>query len=277
MKYSILAPLDGSPRSERVYPFLRLLSEHAQIQLELLRCYEPPATIYGLAELDDLLPEALGERQIQTQVEAYLSAQPAQLPGIACQTRAERGHPASRIVDRAAHHDLVVMSTQGLGGLEGWLIGSVTTKVVRTSPRPVIVLGAQQPERLAKFLVAVDGSEAAERALDWALDWASLMNAELTLYRFFGRADTPQEFLEHQQQAEAYLRDLQSRHGSRITRVLARQTDGASYLAELAAELQSDMIFLGARGQRSNLVRWLLGSVAEEAVHHPACPLMVVP
>jgi nucleotide-binding universal stress UspA family protein len=169
------------------------------------------------------------------------------------------------------------MSSLGLSGLEGWFLGSVTTRVVRSSPKPVLVVGGREISELALFLVALDGSETAERALDWALELAGLFGAKIVLYRFTGRSSAPLDAMAERQAAEDYLAKFAAAHGDRIHSTLVRQTDGPGYIAELATELGADVVFLGSRGRRSASTRWLLGSVAEDLVHHASCPVMVVP
>ena len=58
------------------------------------------------------------------------------------------GSPSNEIVRYARDSgiDLIVMGTQGRSGIDRWLIGSVTERVVRTAPIPVLTvqLGADQ-------------------------------------------------------------------------------------------------------------------------------------
>lgn len=60
-------------------------------------------------------------------------------------TVVEQGVPADAIVDYAERRgmDLVVMGTQGRAGLRRAFLGSVTDRVVRTSPVPVVTVGPE--------------------------------------------------------------------------------------------------------------------------------------
>lgn len=51
---------------------------------------------------------------------------------------------AEAIVDQAENADLVIIATHGRTGVTSWLMGSVAEKVVRTCPRPVLVLRAPE-------------------------------------------------------------------------------------------------------------------------------------
>ncbi len=66
-----------------------------------------------------------------------------QLPdGVTTEQVTRNGIPQGEIVDYAeeADVDVMVMSTHGRTGLDHYLIGSVTERVVRTSPVPVVTV-----------------------------------------------------------------------------------------------------------------------------------------
>ena len=65
-------------------------------------------------------------------------------------TQVVSGDPYTRIVAAAAQATVVVMATQGRTGLSHLLIGSVTEKVVRHSPRPVLTLRAPAGRKTAR-------------------------------------------------------------------------------------------------------------------------------
>jgi nucleotide-binding universal stress UspA family protein len=76
----------------------------------------------------------------QTAVERVADAARGAVPAVS--TAVERGHPYEVINSyvRANDVDIVVMGTHGRSGLERYLLGSITEKVVRTSPVPVLTV-----------------------------------------------------------------------------------------------------------------------------------------
>jgi universal stress protein A len=60
------------------------------------------------------------------------------------------GDPYQRIIAAARGMDAIVMSTAGRTGLSHLLIGSVTEKVVRHSPIPVVTLRASAARKAAR-------------------------------------------------------------------------------------------------------------------------------
>lgn len=70
--------------------------------------------------------------------------------------------------------DLIVMGTHGRTGVERYLLGSATEKVVRLSDMPVLTVKAEDDGEItypyADILVPTDGSEEAEAAIGPAVD-----------------------------------------------------------------------------------------------------------
>jgi nucleotide-binding universal stress UspA family protein len=67
-------------------------------------------------------------------------AESVRRPGLRLEVRLEEGSPVGEILARARemHAGLIVMGTHGHGGIERVLLGSVTTKVLRHAPCPVL-------------------------------------------------------------------------------------------------------------------------------------------
>ena len=68
------------------------------------------------------------------------------LPTVKVQTKVEMGLPYKNVVEKAKEDgaDLIVMSTHGRTGFSHVLLGSVTEKVVRTAPCPVVSIHPQE-------------------------------------------------------------------------------------------------------------------------------------
>ncbi|MFC6736998.1 universal stress protein, partial [Halolamina salina] len=104
--------------------------------------------------------------------------------GVEYATSVEQGTPAKTIVDYAEHegHDLIAMPTHGRQGLSRYLLGSVTGKVVRLAPMPVLT--APIEEEAFEFpygglLLPTDGSDQALRAARHGLDFAAELDADV--------------------------------------------------------------------------------------------------
>jgi nucleotide-binding universal stress UspA family protein len=145
----ILVPLDGSELAEQVVEHAAALAAALQARITLLGVILPmlperypptSATIIGPV-FEDL--EALHEEEV-CETRKYLEsvAESPPLRGFDVQTQVvAHEQPATAILEAAAAGaaDLLVMATQGRGGLKRMLLGSVADKVVRAASIPILV------------------------------------------------------------------------------------------------------------------------------------------
>jgi nucleotide-binding universal stress UspA family protein len=140
-----------------------------------------------------------------------------------------------------------------------------------------------------RILVAIDGSEHAQRALSEAIDLAKLSNARLTVMTVHQRPSTllvggpvvpPVDMRsldealrqEHEQLLEGAIEQVPQ--DVSVVRVLA-QGSPASAIVEQARRDGSDLIVLGSRG-RGEVASMLLGSVSHQVLQRSAAPVLVV-
>ena len=98
---------------------------------------------------------------------AEAAAQRLLAAGIAARPVVARGVPVPSIVERlmCAPADLLVVGSRGLGVVSGTLLGSVSRALAAHAPAPLLVV-RERPDVPRHLLVASDGSEEAERALE---------------------------------------------------------------------------------------------------------------
>ncbi|EMA62670.1 universal stress protein [Halorubrum lipolyticum] len=97
-------------------------------------------TVGGTADIDERR-SVLRERG-----EAIVEEASAALGGIETATAVESGDPHATILEYADGNDidLIVMGTHGRTGLDRYLLGSVTEKVVRMADPPVVTVRADE-------------------------------------------------------------------------------------------------------------------------------------
>jgi nucleotide-binding universal stress UspA family protein len=136
----ILAPTDFSPPSAHALEFALGVASPGSVVILCHVVDDLPLT-YGYVGLAAPTPE-LRARMVQA-AEAELERQLPKAPeGVSVQRRVLQGAPFLEIVRCAQEEnaDLIVMGTHGRSGLQQILIGSVTEKVVRKAPCPVLVV-----------------------------------------------------------------------------------------------------------------------------------------
>jgi nucleotide-binding universal stress UspA family protein len=136
-----------------------------------------------------------------------------------------------------------------------------------------------------KILAGLDGSEAAHRALERAIDLAALCGAELLVVsveeHLPASAATVGEVQDAERHQHRYFRQLQheARHQAeaRGVPVQLEVTPGhpAQTLARIASEQECDLVVLGHTGH-SRLHHLFLGSTADRLVERAHCPVLVV-
>ena len=206
--------------------------------------------------------------------------------GVEYDTSVEQGTPAKTIVDYAEHegHDLIAMPTHGREGLSRYLLGSVTGKVVRLSPVPVLTApideeGFEFP--YGDVLLPTDGSDTALRAARHGLDFAAELDAGVHVLSvsddsLLGSAADAvgSEEGAAQEAVDAVVDAAESRGVSEITTHIEAGDADEEILACVERE-GLDAVVMGATG-RDGIDRVLLGSVAEKTVRSVDVPVITV-
>jgi nucleotide-binding universal stress UspA family protein len=304
----ILVPLDGSKFAEHALPLALNLAQRDSAALQLLRVHEPIEGIY-LHRAGTF--GATLDRELMDDRRDYLDSTVKSLAGTTG-FRADSVVLKGPVTETIARHasasgaGLLVMTTQGRGPLGRMWFGSVADALVRQSPIPILFARPREQlsERssdpmLRRILIALDGSELAEQALEPALVLGG-EQGEFTLLRVIPQVSpvaydpTPgrvsglrtsvlqqlQE-LKRQQEAEAneYLEQLADRLRARSVNVntqLAAYEHPAVAILDAAAKRGVDAIVLTTRG-RGGLKRLLLGSVADKVVRGATTPILICP
>ncbi|WP_135304641.1 universal stress protein [Haloarcula amylovorans] len=176
----ILFPTDGSDTAASVLEYVSDVAAAHDATVHVLHVADTNrdsvSAIQG--EVVDALEEA-GERIVSEVADVVRER------GVDVATDVVQGDPARTIVEHADRFDvgLVVMPTHGRPGLERVLLGSVTERVVNTSPVPVLVVNPDE-DRAYRYpprdvLVPTDGSAGANRALAEGIDVAAATGATL--------------------------------------------------------------------------------------------------
>lgn len=142
----VLTPIDFSPPSRMLIQYAQALAASYNAAIDLLHVIETPSflkPITGLATLGDLAPD------VGAKAESYLAhlRDEAATASVSIQAHLDEGQPAARIVHHARihHTDLIVMATRGLSGMKRFFLGSVTERVVRAAPCPVLCVKLDGP------------------------------------------------------------------------------------------------------------------------------------
>ncbi len=134
---SILVPTDGSDGGRPAVAKAVALATDLGAQITALHVIDLSrvASVPGL-DLDTLLTALRKDGEAAVAVVEDMARE----AGVPAARKLIEGHPSDAISEEARHHDLVVMGTLGRTGLAHLLVGSVTERVIRHAPCPVMVV-----------------------------------------------------------------------------------------------------------------------------------------
>jgi nucleotide-binding universal stress UspA family protein len=273
----ILVPLDGSPLAESVLIQVRRLLARQDAELLLLRVVTLPPSVEAEAgqPLDILWSHAV---EYLRNVSAQLAVQ-----GLRVRCKVVEGFPANQILEiaRKEKASLIAMSTHGRTGLSRWAFGSVTEKVLRASPVPVLAVpsflgvggdavprGARElPFR--KILAPISPEALTLEVLPALTDLAKLFGSSVTLLNVCGGAECAVPLHEMRTAFERLRKE------GIPAEPLLKQGDPAVQILETCREEGAELIAMTTHG-RSGVSRWILGSVAEKVLWSSQVPMLVV-
>lgn len=280
MLKSILVPIDGS---EAGLHALRQVIPLARAERSVLRAisvvppYQGELRLVGVKQhVSDLLSDP--HRQALEQAE-----QTAQEAGARIETILAEGEPFEEIVEAAEAHacDLIVMGVRDRNPAEELLIGTVTRRVIGYSHIAVMVIRAGTELRTESLLVAVDGSEAGDRAVYLAFGiqksygsrLAAISVADVPSHLYGIAPQAAREIVEKARDNLEKVRAMSEAEGIAAEFVLL-EGDPAQTIINVARQRNSGLIVMGSHG-RSGLKRLLMGSVTERVVSHAPCAVLV--
>jgi len=147
---------------------------------------------------------------------------------------------------------------------------------------------------LRNILVAVDGSENSDRALDFALDLGEKFNAAIMILNVSGSltmGTVPEESTAYSGGSmAAFAKDLRKIHEEILSKAVARakmvkpslaissmfmEGDPALEIVDATKEGGFDVIVVGHKGL-GRMKELFLGSVSEKVAHLAPCPVVIV-
>lgn len=184
--------------------------------------------------------------------------------------------------------DLVVMGSHGRSGVDRYILGSTTEKVVRLSDVPVLTVRTAHEDDArypyTDVLVPTDGSAAAAAAIGPGVDIASTYDARLHALSVVDtvslgidvRSEAIAETLE--ETARSAVADVQAEATRAAVRSIETTVEyGYPYrgIRSYVEEHAIDLVVMGTHG-RSGVERYLLGSVAEKLLRTSPAPVLTV-
>lgn len=208
------------------------------------------------------------------------------------------GHPADEMAKAAEerHIDLAVSATHGRSGLKRLILGSVTERLMRILPCPLLAVRGQEgrpserfePPKLKSILVGCDFSPYSDLAFSHALSLAQEFESELHIVHVI-EPTVYKDLTRHAREArEQSSRDLRIYLKETMEKMVPEDAKawckpktallaGFAHeeLAKYALVNKIDLIVMGVRGQ-GLVEKLLVGSTTDRVVREAHCPVLAV-
>lgn len=282
----ILIATDGSEASEKA----------ADFGMETLRfggakayaVYVIDTSSYGSVPIDERRSKKIQQlEEIGHKAVSYVEGK-AKTAGMEVESIVLKGNPAEEIVDFAEEQrvDMIVAGSLGKSGIERFMLGSVSEKVVRRAKIPVLVVRKQKEEKLQKqILIATDGSKATEKAVDFGIEIAKLNGAKVyavhvidpifnDLMEEAWAANAYEQFKKIGREAISYVEEKAKAVGVEVESIVL-EGNPAAEIVDFAEEQGVDMIVVGSLG-KSGYEQFAIGSVSAKVLRNAKVPVLVV-
>ena len=208
-----------------------------------------------------------------------------------------QGDPKRVILDRAQETkpDFVFVGSQGGSELARFILGNVSSAVVRHAPCSVEIVRAHKLPGVHKILLATDGSEFSERAgrsiaeRPWpaGTEIEVISVVELVLGTAQAWLEPPYvdsaqleplrvEAMQRAQDAVATAVEILSKAFPKVSESISVLLNGPkAIIIEEADKTGADLIVVGSHGHRG-MERFMLGSVSETVALHAHCSVEVI-
>jgi nucleotide-binding universal stress UspA family protein len=210
--------------------------------------------------------------------------------------RKEQGAVAPVILKREPKRDgLLVVGSQGLGALDRFMLGSVSTKLIQHATCPVLVVKGEAAP-LRRITLAIDGSSASAKALEFVLtrlqpDRSTGKGGRVPIHVSVIHVMVPLSlapitiksmipWIKSPELKEANLKFIDQSVRKLIkagftANPLYQLGKPAEEIMKVAAKHKADLIVMGTQGLGA-IDRFLLGSVSTRVVQHANCSVLVV-
>jgi nucleotide-binding universal stress UspA family protein len=264
---TFVVPLDGSAFAERALrPACAIAARLEHARVLLVQC-----------EPDDV---EVARRYLHDRASLYADV-------VDIDTRiVDSGDPAETILSIAATEadGMLCMATHGRGGLRATVLGSVSTKVVCGSVRPLVLVGPHcrntlLPTERGRLLVCSDGSTSSNSVIPTASTWSDRLRLEPWLTEVVPPDENPEPAHEPHpnrevEAARVRLDALAAGFGTTPAHTDVLHGAPGRSIPWFAERLPAAMIAMATHG-RSGLSRIAMGSVATDVVRHAPCPILL--
>ncbi|MEU9579027.1 universal stress protein [Streptomyces chilikensis] len=296
MVRTVVAGLDGSPESRAAVDWAAREARMRGVPLRIVHVHEP--TPSRLAQAPFLAEETRQDwsREVPPQV---ADAVRHEQPGLEVTVAGVEGRAPVVLAEQAGPDGLLVLGSRGLGGLSGFIAGSVGLGVIAHAEFPVVLVRAGEsaadehrddpaggPPRYRPVAVGVDPDDTPDPVLEFAFEEAARRSAPLravqgyslpAFYEWAGTVEGEAFGQMRRQQGELLERALAPwRAAYPQVEVVQESEPGKGSVLLADASRDASLVVVGHRTRR-HAFGLRIGAVAHAVLHHAVAPVAVVP
>ncbi|MGI5347062.1 universal stress protein [Streptomyces sp. CA-250714] len=299
MSRNVTVGLDGSPESSAAAEWAAREAQLRGLPLRLLHVREPaPGPVAQTRSLVGAEPQQRWSERMPQEAADGIRLRHS---GVEVTVEQAEGPPAELLTTAAKDAELLVLGSRGLGGIAGFLVGSVGLAVAADVERPVVFVraGEQAADEHAMDPAGIPSAATAFRPVVLGLDADSPNDAVLAFafeeaarrgaaVRAVHAWNLPPYYVYGMSALLGLHQELAKQKAAEITEALrpwrlkypdvevveeSRIGSPAGHLVE--ASYDGSLVVVGRRTRRGRLGA-RLGSVAHAVLHHAAAPVALV-
>jgi nucleotide-binding universal stress UspA family protein len=284
----ILCPVDFFKASSRAFDYALRIATNYHAKVHALHVVEPAISpAYGAPfSVEDLTADL--EKESRRLLQRFKERGAKANVGVTTEVRL--GDIDLGILHSIKNQkaDLVVMVTHGRRGFERLVLGSVTERMIRHCPIPLLAISvagksAKSAPKIRRILVTTDFSEGTAEAIDHALSLGQRNNAKVTVLHVLHdvAADAAGKYRDSLVRGiEVQLEKLIPERAFDYCAIETRLEDGmpSGVIPDIAKSGAFDILVMNIHG-KSLVDRVLIGSTAERTLREAAgiCPVLLIP
>ena len=282
---NILVGTDFSPASDRALEYALSLARRYEARIFLAHVITSDADVMMAPEI---MARTYENEVCQAQWRMGEILISGRLRDVFHETVIEHGSlwPTLEALISKHYIDLVVVGTQGAGGLQKMLLGSGAEQIFRQAKCPVLTVGpavkqeAPHEVEFKNILFATDFGLGAEREAAYAFSFAEEHQANLTLLHVVARAEDYSEagLAQKRETVTRELGELVPIGGELWCKAEFRMRLGepVEEILQMAGEMKADLIVIGAKHGKGLAAGHALHSIASRVVRGAPCPVLTV-
>lgn len=278
---SLIWATDFSKESRACLPYLKFLSDklntnnHAVYVLPKFSDWVYEAAFFShedlFQEIENTKRKSLAKIERDSK-KRDLGLKPVLLEGIA----------SEEIIKYADENDgdLILAGRRGISQIEEILIGSTTSRLIRNSHKPVLVIPkAKREVKIESIMAPIDFNEMSLLELHYSIFLARVLGAKLYVVHiseFFNYRLPALKRHDLIEKINQKIQNIADESGYEIENFIYDEGEPAQKIIEISKKKKIDLVVMTTR-QRSGFEKFFLGSITEKVLMYSNIPTLILP